>query len=118
MEMRKSDVLDRWTILLMKAQHSEESRKELEQYSREAGNIMGAHDFGEIIEPLVRLAIANARTWENEAAIRGGEEMPDAEVGRRAKIIRAHNKDRVKARQEIDKHFGEIPDVKVDHASQ
>jgi hypothetical protein len=45
-------------------------------------------------------------------------EVTDVELAKRAKLIREHNKTRIKAKQEIDKMFGENQDFKVDHASQ
>jgi hypothetical protein len=123
MEMRKSDVLDRWTILLMKGRLCDESKRELEQYEAEirgwlSSGLFDAPDGGVIIESLVRLGMANARIWEQEAAIRGGDNLTLEEVGKRALLIREYNKDRVQARQAIDACFGQIQDVKVNHASE
>lgn len=124
MQMKMSDVIDRWTILLQKAKFSEEARVELEAYT---DVVRGACDdkWYDVILPTMSLMEANAKIWENEAAIR--KEMPDdpsaastltlEEIGRRALVIRGHNKQRCEAKQALDKYFDETPDVKVDHAS-
>ena len=61
---------------------------------------------------------SNAKIWMLEGDIRKGKKMPLEEVGRRAILIRDHNKDRVAAKEQIDLMFGHTPDVKVDHASE
>lgn len=141
MQMKVSEVLDRWTILRMKARYDENAKKELALYDAEVIALISSdlasvqkgsapracsHTFWSIILDLME---ANAKTWENEAAIRkeysndpaAGKknvEQDLEEVGRRALAIRGFNKLRVEAKTKIDKLFGELPDLKVNHASQ
>lgn len=133
MEMKKSDLLDRWTILLMKEQFDETAKQELALYDEEVVDLVKEHqnhkyDFMIFMVALIRLMEANAKIWENEAAIRreydndpssGGVKEDDlVEVGRRALAIREHNRQRIKAKTMIDNLFGQLPDKKVNHASQ
>ena len=144
--MKVSDVLDRWTILKMKARYDESAKRELALYDKEILTLlqkditsirpgettrMGSLSFLGLMADLME---ANAKTWENESAIRNeyisdpannanirtGKErsMSIEEIGKRALSIRHYNKQRVEAKAKIDVLFGQIPDRKVDHASQ
>ena len=135
MEAKVSDVLDRFTILRMKKRfdnHVDPEYKEIEQEVLQ--NILqlpaGAKAF-DIVLTMLDLMEANAKTWENEAAIRrelpndpsntGAAAVPDtalSEIGRRTLIIRNHNKRRLEVKATVDKMFGQKSDVKVDHASE
>lgn len=136
MQMKKSEVFDRWTILLMKARYSDTPKYELAQYNEEVKTIFSSvigicgplrgDWFGGLMLPVMRLGEANAKTWEQEAAIRAenksdpsaqGKPLDLEEIGRRALLIRGHNKVRVESKWAIDEFFGELPDIKVDHAS-
>lgn len=127
MEMKKSEICDRWTILRMKARLSEESKTELKEYEEAFLDLFyEAESNVFLMFEVMNLMESNARIWENEAAIRkeyakdpsAGEQLDHAEIGRRAIIIRDFNKLRVNAKQAIDKMFGQIPDKKIDHVSQ
>lgn len=127
MEMKKSEICDRWTILRMKARLDEESKAELVQYENALLDLFYESESNHaVFFQVVALAEANARIWENEAAIRkeyardpsSGEQLDYAEIGRRAVLIRDFNKLRVQAKQEIDRMFGEASDKKIDHVSQ
>jgi hypothetical protein len=130
--MKKSDVLDRWTILLMKSRLDPAAATELEGFFLEIPRIIletkdwAATDTTRFLVAVVGLMEANARIWENEAALRKeipsdpaaqGDPLTDKEEARRSRMIRQYNGQRVRARQEIDALFGEIPDHKVEHAS-
>jgi hypothetical protein len=137
---KRGDLLDKWTILVQKAKFDEVARRELGLVEEEiAGMIrnellflLGAKEGRPpgmlsvaFLRSLVLLAIANGKSWENEAAIRkeypgdlaAMQELSLAEIGRRAIIIREHNKDRVEAKNAISTMFGQLPDNKVDHTS-
>ncbi len=126
MEMKMSDILDRWTILRMKARFDEDARKELSLFDAEYIK-MQSHRMASTLNTLtVDLMEANAKIWENEASIRkefsndptAGQDLDLEEIGRRAIIIRNHNKLRIEAKVKIDKILGNFPDNKVNHASQ
>jgi hypothetical protein len=147
MQMKKSEIFDRWTILLQKARFNDLAKKELEtEFDPEVSTIMAdliKKDLGkdyvlmdvgdllwsikflELIKSIMQLQEANAKIWVLEASIR--REFPNdpsakkalsmEEVGERAIMIRDFNSLRIKAKKAIDEYFGEISDVKVDHAS-
>lgn len=137
---KSGDFFDRWTILVQKAKFDETAKRELEMVERELMEMIkselclmsGAKEGFPVgllsvsfMRSLMRLAMANAKIWENEAAIRrqyvsdpsANQELSLVEIGRRALVIRDHNKERVAAKNEIDVMFGDMPDNKVDHAS-
>lgn len=113
MKMSAGEVFDRWTILRMKARLSDEMKAEHQRYCAE----IAENNELAFLELLAELVEANAKIWMLEADIRNGKEMPLEEVGRRALLIRDHNRLRVQAKGEIDRMFGDTPDIKVDHAA-
>ena len=136
---KKSDLIDRWLILIIKTKYDDNAKKELELYKKEVTDILYKNQdsvalYG-IIESIVELMEANARTWENESAIRNEFENDPSnthlmvegkkltleqlsEIGRRALLIRSYNRLRINAKKKIDVEFGDIPDTKVNHVSQ
>jgi hypothetical protein len=130
MEMKISEVLDRWTILLMKAKFDDTAKKELEIYDGAITNLLTLEKTSNItfLKILLELMEGNAKIWEQEAGIRnefpkdpssvGVDQKNYSEIGRRAILIREHNKNRVQAKAKIDKLFNQLPDVKVGHASE
>ena len=132
MQMKRSDILDRWTILLMKSRLDPDAARELEGFFLEIPRIIletkewTTGDSTRFLVAVVGLMEANARIWENEAALRKeipsdpsaqGDPLADKEEARRARMIRQYNGQRVRARKEVDVLFGEIPDNKVEHTS-
>lgn len=139
MQIKTSDFFDKWLILIIKAKYDENAKKELELYKKEVIGILYKKQdsvalYG-IIESIVELMEANARTWENESSIRNEFENDPSnthfmvegkkltieqlsEIGRRALLIRSYNRLRINAKKKIDVEFGDIPDTKVNHASQ
>ena len=136
MEAKTSDVLDRFTILRMKKRFDNRVDPEYKEVEQEVlRNVLqlpaGAKTF-DIVLTLLDLMEANAKTWENEAAIRrelpndpsntaAAAFPPDAaliEIGKRTLIIRDHNKRRLAVKADVDKMFGQKSDVKVEHASE
>jgi len=136
MEMKASDVLDRWTILEMKSRYNDSAKTELEIYNLEVADLLVSLQDSkkqfEVICLIVNLMEANSKIWENESAIRNefpndpsNTSIPDnptneqlIETGRRTLLIRSYNKLRVQAKTKIDQFFNQIPDVKVNHQSQ
>jgi hypothetical protein len=133
MEMKASEVFDRWTILLMKSKYNGDATAELAKYNEETQRLLfdvklkTPMETWKLLYEAVILGEANAKIWENEAAIRNefaddpannGSSLSLEEIGRRALAIRGHNATRVACKKEIDALYGEIPDCKVDHASE
>lgn len=129
MQMKISDLLDRWTILRMKARLDDSAKEELKAYTNEVVDFMDSETWRRhpafMIASLAQLAEANAKVWVCESAIRQeyandpgcNGNLSLEEIGRRAIEIRGYNKLRIEAKQAIDTICGEVPDKKVDHAS-
>ena len=79
MQMKRSDILDRWTILLMKSRLDPDAARELEGFFLEIPRIIletkewTTGDSTRFLVAVVGLMEANARIWENEAALRKEE---------------------------------------------
>jgi predicted nucleic acid-binding Zn-ribbon protein len=113
-----ADIIDRYTILLLKSERapSEEVNKELEIYEEEARKV--SRDISKFVTELYSI---NSKIWDLEADIRKGKEkvLGLEEVGRRAILIRDYNKKRVALKNEITQVFGDgFLEVKNDHASE
>ena len=114
--MTKSDIMDRWTIALIKKHVGKlDMDAEIAVYEQEL-----CDDFAEkprlFHDWFARLLIANARVWVFESEIRFAKEgdYNIAEIARRALMTRQTNGERCAVKQEIAIHFGEIKDVKTD----
>lgn len=141
MEMKVGDFFDRYTILLQKAEFDKSAQTELVRFEEELRlillNEINAMVGGiqerpvgllslEFIKSLCSLSIANAKIWENEAAIKAeysddpsaNQKLSLEQVGSRTLVIRKHNKRRITSKSSIDKMFGNVPDKKVNHASE
>jgi len=137
MQMKESEILDRWTILLQKARFDENAQKELLIFDEEVAEIISAslsnkYTSGNISDwntrfqkHLMKLQEANAKIWVLEASVRkefkndpnARETLSMEEIGRRAIQIRNFNSLRIEAKKAINTFFGRISDNKVDHAS-
>jgi len=129
--MSPGEVCDRYTILRMKAKRLElkEYYADERRFHKEILAMLCDAEEQRIIpaflDRVLTLMEINAKIWVQEAAMRA--EFPDdpcskedidlAERGRRSLLIRDLNKLRVDAKADLDKMFGVVPDVKVDHAS-
>lgn len=123
-------MLDRWTILRMKARLSDEAQKELELYESAVAELaktdVWKRNFSLLISCVAQLSEANGKTWITEASIRqeydddeeGAEQLSLEEIGRRTLKIRSYNKLRVDARNAVNVIFGHASDEKVEHPSR
>lgn len=115
----------------MKARLDPQAKVDLERnFEPEVKHIMACcplPDMEALVMAITALAEANARTWENEAALRKEydkdpsntrDELSYIEAGRRSFVVREHNSRRIEAKKAIDRIFGELPDNKVEHVSQ
>jgi len=115
MEMSPGEICDRYTILRMKADLDATLLPTTIQYGMVVLEFLQKHPW--IYNPLLDLMEANAKIWMLESDIRNYKKMAQAEVGRRAILIRDHNAKRVAAKARIDEAFGAVPDRKFDHIS-
>jgi|GEM_PF-363255 len=128
MEMSKSDVLDKYSILAMKVRYDDTLLPLFTEYEAAAAKIICkyARKSEALITLITKLTEANAKIWVLEATIRReydsdpanqGKVLSFEEIGRAALAIRKHNALRIQAKNEIDNFFGQVPEGKVNHVS-
>lgn len=112
MKVQPADIVDRYSILLLKSKHGIDVNDELDAYEMELNN-----DFREYVSDLEEI---NGRIWELESDIRNGKEgkLGLEEVGRRALAIRDLNNKRIKIKNNISKKYGGFEEIKINHASE
>ena len=110
MEMPLSEIVDRFSILILKWIHGINVRDDLLVYGKECP----------IDNLFLDLLKVNAEIWELESDIRMGKEdiLGLEEVGRRAIAIREKNQYRIRIKNKIATISNTFLEVKVDHASQ
>ena len=86
MKMPLSEIIDRYTITLLKSQRTDEDvAEELNAYKKEIPQ-------GDSVETFMdRMYEINGKIWDTEGDIRRGVDMPLEEVGRLALIVRDLN---------------------------
>lgn len=114
--MQISEVADRYTICMLKAERTDEDMKsELQYYGNELDEYPEVNNF------IRQLYIINGRIWDLEADLRKGKEgeLGLEEVGQRAIEIRNLNKIRVQLKNQITEAVGSgFKENKKDHASE
>jgi hypothetical protein len=112
-----NELIDRYTIHMLKHERTSESQDRALGDFLEAMREFGRH---ELFEPYIqRLYEINGLMWDAEAAIRGGQDegLGLEEIGRRALRIRDLNRRRVEVKNEIvDRFRSGYRDVKVNYA--
>jgi hypothetical protein len=120
-EMSLGDVIDRLTILSRKIYFGEEGAYKEHTYLTEGLDKLNLKLSGSLLSAVIRLNQMNIEIWILENEIRNDTEnkMDNAEVGKRAKMIRDFNKKRIEYKNEInritEKGFREF---KTRHRSQ
>src|SRR3989344_7576501 len=119
MEMSLNEVIDRYSILLLKKERLPENNALLKECVRFEKDILRHEDQKYIQEKIVLLKEVNGKIWDLESDIRKGKEgeLGLEEVGRRALVIRDLNTERVRLKNLAAERLGEVKEVKVDHAS-
>ena len=111
MKMPLSEIIDRYTITLLKSQRTEEDvAEELNAYKKEIPE-------GDSVEIFInRMYEINGKIWNTEGDIRSGVDMPLEEVGRLALIVRDLNQIRNGIKGEIVDEFAEgFKEIKVNY---
>ncbi len=110
MEVPLADIVDRFSILILKWIHGINVRDDLLVYGKECP----------IDNLFLDLLKVNAEIWELESDIRMGKEgiLGFEEVGRRAIAIRDKNQYRIRIKNKIAMAVNESLEIKVAHASQ
>ena len=109
--MPLSEIIDRYTITLLKSQRTEEDvAEELNAYKKEIPD-------GDSVEIFInRMYEINGKIWNTEGDIRSGVDMPLEEVGMLALIVRALNQIRNGIKGEIVDEFAEgFKEIKVNY---
>ena len=111
MKMPLSEIIDRYTITLLKSQRTDEDViEELNTYKKEIPD-------GESVDIFInRMYEINGKIWDTEGDIRRGVDMPLEEVGRLALIVRDLNQIRNGIKGEIVDEFAEgFKEIKVNY---
>ena len=119
--MSLGDVVDRLTILSRKIYFGEEGAYKEHTYLTEGIDALGIPLSGSLLSAIIRINQMNIEIWNLENEIRNDTEnkMDNAEIGRRAKLIRDHNKKRIEYKNEINRitEMG-FREFKTKHRSQ
>ena len=108
--MSLGDVIDRLTILSRKIYFGEEGAYREHTYLTEGIDALGIPLSGSLLSAIIRINQMNIEIWNLENEIRNDTEnkMDNAEIGRRAKLIRDHNKKRIEYKNEIIRRYGDV----------
>ena len=111
MKMPLSEIIDRYTITLLKSQRTDEDvSEELSAYKKEIPDGDSVNTF------IDRMYEINGKIWDTEGDIRRGVDMPLEEVGRLALIVRDLNQIRNGIKGEIVDEFAEgFKEIKVNY---
>ena len=111
MKMPLSEIIDRYTITLLKSQRTDEDvSEELTAYKKEIPDGDSVNTF------IDRMYEINGKIWDTEGDIRRGVDMPLEEVGRLALIVRDLNQIRNGIKGEIVDKFAEgFKEIKVNY---
>ena len=111
MKMPLSEVIDRYTITLLKSERTDEDvSEELSAYKKEIPDDDFVNTF------IDRMYEINGKIWDTEGDIRRGVDMPLEEVGRLALIVRDLNQIRNGIKGEIVDEFAEgFKEIKVNY---
>jgi hypothetical protein len=115
------DIIDRLTILSRKIFFGEEGAYKEHTYLTEGIDHLDIKLSGALLAAIIRINQMNIEIWNLENEIRNDTEnkMDDAEIGRRAKLIRDYNKKRIEYKNEINRitEMG-FREFKTKHRSQ
>ena len=111
MKMPLSEIIDRFTITLLKSERTDEDvSEELTAYKKEIPDGDSVNTF------IDRMYEINGKIWDTEGDIRRGIDMPLEEVGRLALIVRDLNQVRNGIKGEIVDEFAEgFKEIKVNY---
>ena len=111
MKMPLSEIIDRYTITLLKSERTDEDvSEELTAYKKEIPDGDSVNTF------IDRMYEINGKIWDTEGDIRRGVDRPLEEVGRLALIVRDLNQIRNGIKGEIVDEFAEgFKEIKVNY---
>ena len=111
MKMPLSEIIDRYTITMLKSERTNEDvNEELETYKKELPSSDEVEKF------ITRMYEINGKIWNTEGDIRNGIDMPLEEVGRLALEVRDLNCVRNGIKAEIVDTFSEgFKEIKINY---
>ena len=111
MKMPLSEIIDRYTITMLKSERTNEDvNEELETYKKELPSSDEVENF------ITRMYEINGKIWNTEGDIRNGTDMPLEEVGRLALKVRDLNCVRNGIKAEIVDAFSEgFKEIKINY---
>ncbi len=111
MKMPLSEIIDRYTITMLKSERTNEDvNEELETYKKELPSSDEVENF------ITRMYEINGKIWNTEGDIRNGTDMPLEEVGRLALEVRDLNCVRNGIKAEIVDPFSEgFKEIKINY---
>ena len=117
MKMPLSEIIDRYTITLLKSERTDEDvKEELSAYKDEIEKYKTSEDEEKIESFINRLYEINGQMWDTEGDIRSGVDLPLEEVGRLALECRDINQVRNGIKGEIVDEFAEgFKEIKVNY---
>ena len=117
MKMPLSEIIDRYTITLLKSERTNEDvKEELSAYKNEIEKYKTSEHEEKIESFINRLYEINGQMWNTEGDIRSGVDLPLEEVGRLALECRDINQVRNGIKGEIVDEFAEgFKEIKVNY---
>ena len=117
MKMPLSEIIDRYTITLLKSERTNEDvKEELSAYKNEIEKYKTSEHEEKIESFIDRLYEINGQMWDTEGDIRSGVDLPLEEVGRLALECRDINQVRNGIKGEIVDEFAEgFKEIKVNY---
>ena len=115
--MPLSEIIDRYTITLLKSERTNEDvKEELSAYKNEIEKYKTSEHEEKIESFINRLYESNGQMWDTEGDIRSGVDLPLGEVGRLALECRDINQVRNGIKGEIVDEFAEgFKEIKVNY---
>lgn len=117
MKMPLSEIIDRYTITMLKSERTDEDvSEELNAYKEEIESTLYSERSNEIESFIERLYEVNGQMWDKEGDIRSGVDLPLDEVGRLALECRDINRVRNGIKGEVVDAFAEgFKELKVNY---
>ena len=113
MKMPISEILDRYTITLLKSERtSEDVSEELATYKKE----IEKYGTDRVDTYVQRLYEVNGRIWDTEGDIRKGADLPLEEIGKLAIKVRDLNCERNGVKADVVEEFSEgFKEIKINY---
>jgi len=115
MKTPPAEIIDRYSILILKKRYTNEVDKEYRLYKKAYGKLLKKGILPFYLSALMEI---NEKIWQLESDIRREAELPLEEIGRRTLKIRDYNKERIRYKNIITEDFGGFKEIKINHRSE